>query len=77
MRQLWSVTEIHLMKATVAQCIPKRHCSQYNETNVMHSSFSLLRIKDLYMFQALLAVKLQPCHSQLPLYACNIPNTVF
>jgi hypothetical protein len=27
---------------------------QYNETNVMHFSFSLLRIKDPYMFQALL-----------------------
>jgi hypothetical protein len=28
---------------------------QYNETNVMHYSFSVLRIKDLYMFRALLA----------------------
>jgi hypothetical protein len=28
---------------------------QYNETNVMHFSFSLLRIKGLYMFRALLA----------------------
>jgi hypothetical protein len=28
---------------------------QYSETNVMHFLFSLLRIKDLYMFRALLA----------------------
>jgi hypothetical protein len=28
---------------------------QYNETNVMHCLFSLLRIMGLYMFQALLA----------------------
>jgi hypothetical protein len=67
----------------------------HNETNVMYFSFSLLRIKSLYMFRALLAhpqealhkqhlvccvrimsVKLQPCHSQLTLYARNIPNVV-
>jgi hypothetical protein len=28
---------------------------QYSETNVMHVLFSLLRIKGLYMFRALLA----------------------
>jgi hypothetical protein len=28
---------------------------QYNETNVMHFSFNLLRIKGLYLFRALLA----------------------
>jgi hypothetical protein len=74
---------------------------QYNESNVTHFSFSLLRIKDLYMFRALLthpqeaphkrrlvycvrmsvgcgtvAVSLQSCHSQLTLYARNIPNAV-
>jgi hypothetical protein len=30
-------------------------CCQYSETNVMHFSFNLLRIKGLYMFRALLA----------------------
>jgi hypothetical protein len=29
--------------------------SQYSKTNVMHFLFSLLRIKGLYMFRALLA----------------------
>jgi hypothetical protein len=35
----------------------QKSCStyQYNETNVMHSSFSLLKIKGLYMFRPLLA----------------------
>jgi hypothetical protein len=32
-----------------------KNVSQYNETNVMHFSFNLLRIKGLYMFRALLA----------------------
>jgi hypothetical protein len=31
------------------------HINQYNETNVMHFSFSLLRINGLHMFRALLA----------------------
>jgi hypothetical protein len=35
---------------------------QYSETNVMHFLFSLLRIKDLYMFQALLAHLLHKQH---------------
>jgi hypothetical protein len=35
---------------------------QFNETNVMHFSFNLLRIKDLYMFRPLLA------HPQEALY---------
>jgi hypothetical protein len=45
------------------------HSISENETNVMHFSFSLLRIKGLYMFRALLVhpqevlhkLKLQPC----------------
>jgi hypothetical protein len=74
---------------------------QSNETRVMNFSFSLLRIKGLYMFRALLAhpqevlhkrhllycvcvsvgcattaVKLQSWHSQLTLYARNIPSAV-
>jgi hypothetical protein len=63
---------------------------QYNETNVIHFSFSLLRIKSLYMFRALLAhpqkslhkqhlvycVKLQPCHNQLTLYTRSTPNAI-
>jgi hypothetical protein len=73
---------------------------QYDETNVMHFSFNLLRIKGLYMFRAggatqtalgvllvyvrglcydcsfTIAVKLKLWHSQLTLYARNIPNAV-
>jgi hypothetical protein len=75
---------------------------QHNETNVMHFSLNLIRIKGFYMFRALLAhpqealhklhlvycvrimsvgcgtvaVKMEPFHSQLTLYARNIPNAV-
>jgi hypothetical protein len=75
---------------------------QYNETNVIHFSFSLLIIKSLYMFRALLArpqvalhkrhlvycvrvmsvgcdtvaISLQPCYSQLTLYARSIQSAV-
>jgi hypothetical protein len=71
-----------------------------NETKVMHFSFTLLRIKSLYMFRALVAhlqealnkrhsvywvrimsvgcgtVAVEPCHSQLTLYAHSIPSAV-
>jgi hypothetical protein len=36
----------------------------YNETNVMHSLFSLLRIKGLYMFRALLAHPQEALHKR-------------
>jgi hypothetical protein len=61
--------------------------NQYTETNVMHFSFNLLRIKCHYMFQALLAHPqealqkrhlvycVQTCHSQLT-YARNTPHAV-
>jgi hypothetical protein len=52
-----------------------RFAHQYNETNVMHFSFSLLRNEGLYMFRALLA-QLQPYHRQITLHARNIPNAV-
>jgi hypothetical protein len=39
---------------------------QYSETNVMHFLFNLLRIKGLYMFQALLA------HPQEVLHKWNL-----
>jgi hypothetical protein len=76
--------------------------NQYNEINVMHFSFNLLRMKDstTYIFRALLAhpqealnkrhlvycvriksvgfgtVALQSWHSQLTLYARNIPIAI-
>jgi hypothetical protein len=38
--------------------------SQYSETNVMHFLFSLLRIKGLYMFRALLAHPQETAHKR-------------
>jgi hypothetical protein len=65
---------------------------QYDETNVMHFSFSLVRIKGLYVFRVLLTYPqeaalhkrhLVQCvrimsvdHSQLTLYARNISSAV-
>jgi hypothetical protein len=37
---------------------------QYNETNVMHFPFNLLRIKGLYMFRALLAHPQETLHKR-------------
>jgi hypothetical protein len=45
-------------------CWPCIIVYQYNETNVMHFSFSLLRIKDLYMFRTLLAYSQEVLHKQ-------------
>jgi hypothetical protein len=50
--------------------------SQYNETNVMHFSFNLLRIKGIYMFRALLAHPQETLHKRHLVYARNIPNSV-
>jgi hypothetical protein len=43
-------------------CWPCIIVYRYNETNVMHFSFSLLRIKNLYMFRALLAHPQEALH---------------
>jgi hypothetical protein len=45
---------------------------QYNETNVMHFSFSLLRIKGLYMFRALLAHPQDALHKRQLIYCVRI-----
>jgi hypothetical protein len=37
---------------------------QYNETNMMHFSFSLLRIKGLYVFRALLSHPQEAIHKK-------------
>jgi hypothetical protein len=45
------------MEKTLLQVVTggQKHLYQYDETNVMHFSFNLLRSMDLYMFRALLA----------------------
>jgi hypothetical protein len=42
-------------RPTFLQQRKRLYFNQHNETNVMHFSFNLLRIKGLYMFRALLA----------------------
>jgi hypothetical protein len=46
--------------------------SQYNETNVMHFSFILFRIKGLYMFRALLAHPHEALHIRHLVYCVRI-----
>jgi hypothetical protein len=45
---------------------------QYSETNVMHSLFSLLRIKGLYMFRALLAHPQNALHKRHLVYCVRV-----
>jgi hypothetical protein len=43
------------MNSDLKTCESKWLCLQHTETNVMHFSFNIFRIKGLYMFRALLA----------------------
>jgi hypothetical protein len=46
--------------------------TQYSETNVMHFLFSLLRIKGLYMFRALLAHLQEALHKRHLVYCVRV-----
>jgi hypothetical protein len=48
------------------------HSKKHNETNVMHFSFSLLRIKGLYMFRTLLAHPQEALHKLHFVYCVRI-----
>jgi hypothetical protein len=45
---------------------------QYSETNVMYFLFSLLRMKDLYMFRALLAHPQEVLHKRHLVYCLRV-----
>jgi hypothetical protein len=47
---------------------------QYNETNVRHFLFSLLRIKGLYMFRALLAHPQEALHKRQLVYSACVKS---
>jgi hypothetical protein len=53
-------------------CWPCIIMCQYDETNLMHLSFSLLRIKDHYMFRALLAHPQKALHKRHLLYCVRV-----
>jgi hypothetical protein len=53
-------------------CWPCIIVYQYNETKVMHFSFSLLRIKSLYMFRALFAQSQEVLHKQHLVYCVRV-----
>jgi hypothetical protein len=46
--------------------------NRYNETSVMPFSFDLLRIKDFYMFRALLALPQEALHKRHLVYCLRI-----
>jgi hypothetical protein len=48
--------------------------NQYSETNVMQFLFSLLMIKDLYMFRALLAHLLEQLHKRHLEYSVRVKS---
>jgi hypothetical protein len=47
---------------------------RYSETNVMHFLFSLLRIKGLYMFRALLAHFQEVLHKHQLVYCVHVTS---
>jgi hypothetical protein len=49
----------------------------YTETNVMHFLFSLLRIKGLYMFRALLAHPHEALHKRHLVYGARIVSWLY
>jgi hypothetical protein len=56
----------------MALTVAKRYVSQYSETKVMHFLFSLLRIKDLYLFWALLAHLQGALHKRHLVYCVRV-----
>jgi hypothetical protein len=59
---MWCIS-VHLRKNGTVFSLFVTSC-QYNETNVMYFSFSLLRIKGLYMFRSLLAHSQEMLHKR-------------
>jgi hypothetical protein len=53
-------------------CLPYITVYQYSETNVIHFLFSLLRIKDLYTFRALLAHPQEVLHKWHLVYCVRV-----
>jgi hypothetical protein len=53
-----------------SRSVDKNRAFQHNETNVMHFSFSSLRIKTLYMFRALLVHPQEAFHKRHLVYWC-------
>jgi hypothetical protein len=63
----WDLCYCALLLLT-GNILKKNYHYQYSETNVMHFLFNLLRIKGLYMFQALLAHPQEARHQRHLVY---------
>jgi hypothetical protein len=62
----WRVVTLRMEHTTT------RYENQYSETNVMHFLFSLLRIKGLYMFRALLVHLQEALHKRHLVYCVRV-----
>jgi hypothetical protein len=57
-----------------SRCQTMNRVSQYNETNVIHFSFNLVRIKGLYTFRALFAHPQVALHKRHLVYCVRMPQ---
>jgi hypothetical protein len=64
--------KVLMMRKDLMFCWPCIIVYQYNEINVMHFSFNLLRIKGRYMFQALLSHPQEALHKRHSVYCVCI-----
>jgi hypothetical protein len=64
----WPVIQLILLDVLLTMY----HTYQYSETNVMNILFSLLRIKGLYVFRALLAHPQEALHKQHLVYCVRV-----
>jgi hypothetical protein len=64
----WTTQYCKACSTNLMFCWPCIIVYQYNKINVMHCLFNLLRIKDLYMFRALLAYPQEALHKRHLVY---------
>jgi hypothetical protein len=62
---------VHFISLNVLLAVHHSTVYQYSETNVMHFLFSLLGIKRLYMFRALLAYPQEALHKRHLVYCVH------
>jgi hypothetical protein len=72
MPQKWNYVWHHYIILNLMLCWPCITVYQYSETNLMHFLFSLLRIKGLYMFRALLAHPQEVLHKRQLVYCVRV-----
>jgi hypothetical protein len=73
MRAIFQRNDTHVHISCTSKLILHSHTGyQYNETNVMHFLFNLLRLNGLYMFRALLAHPHESLHKRHLVYCVRV-----